>query len=152
MTETVYTVTDFYDVPRTGVADCEGAPHVFEATFFDFDALSQDRPDIYLLTPISGSTLALALEDWDIWLRWSNAFLQGLTDVKTHPALPADKQRHQELQAQLKEQLSIDPHNHLLKHAVFEGSPGQGLCVRWSDLEGPFPLEHLKQWLSKQSA
>jgi hypothetical protein len=36
--------------------------------------------------PIDPELLALVLEDWDIWNRWSDAFDRGEASQETHPA------------------------------------------------------------------
>jgi hypothetical protein len=97
--DTIYTMTDFYDGPRKGVAVYHGVPHLYESCWADIELES----DVFLLSPISADVLALALEDWDIWLRWSAARHAGLTTTETHPALPKDRARHNELVMLLQE-------------------------------------------------
>jgi len=41
--ERVYTMTDYYDGPRKGIADFEGRPHLYEAEWDDVQLIS--RPD-----------------------------------------------------------------------------------------------------------
>ena len=102
--ETLYTTTDYYDGPRRGVADFNGQPHFYESCWADIDG----EDDVFLLTPISPDTLALALEAWAIWLRWEAAFRAGLTTRETHPAMPEDRTRHAELESLLKSQLTTN--------------------------------------------
>ena len=104
--ETVHTMTDFYDGPRGGVADYQGSPYVYESTFADIDATG-DVVDIFRLSPISRDVFVLALEDWAIWLRWETAFHRGEAPRGTHPALPADRARHDELEQLLEGKLEI---------------------------------------------
>jgi hypothetical protein len=68
--DTMYTMTDYYDGPRKGVANYHGVPHLYESCWADIKSES----DVFMLTPISADVLALAQEDWDIWLRWSAAY------------------------------------------------------------------------------
>jgi hypothetical protein len=96
--ERVYTMTDFFKGPREGIADCDAEPHLFTSQYRDLDGVS---PDVFWLTPVDAETLALALEDWQIWRRWEAAYNAGLTNNETHPALDADRARHQELAALL---------------------------------------------------
>jgi hypothetical protein len=62
----VYTVNDYYDGPRLGIADVDGVPHIYEA---EFDHSSDEYGDTYFVSPVDESLLALVLEDWEIWLR-----------------------------------------------------------------------------------
>jgi hypothetical protein len=96
--ETVHTMTDYYDGPRGGIAEVNGRPHLYTSTWADIDA---DQQDVFELRAVDAETLSLALESWSIWLRWEEAFHDGLTDLKTHPALPADRARRNELDAAL---------------------------------------------------
>lgn len=59
--------------------------------------------------PIDPETFDLALEDWAIWLRWSAAFHRGETTRETHPAMPEDRDRHEEPRRLLEGRLTIDP-------------------------------------------
>jgi hypothetical protein len=68
--EHVYMVNNFWDRPRLGVADVSGRPHIYESPF---DSLQDDFQDFFLVSPIDSELLALVLEDWDIWNRWSEA-------------------------------------------------------------------------------
>lgn len=103
--ETVHTVTDYYDGPRGGIADFRGGPHTYESLW---EHSEDDWSDAFLLHPIDEETFLLAMEDWAIWRRWERAFHHGETDLQTHPALPADRARHDELAAILKPRLQID--------------------------------------------
>ena len=105
MFEPVYTMTDWYDGPRRGVASVNGRPHVYESCWNDIDA---DDRVVFLLSEIAEKTLALAIEKWQIWLRWSAAFKRGETTAETHPCLPDDRLRHRELESFLKSALTLD--------------------------------------------
>ena len=94
MVERVYTVTDYYDGPRRGIANFCGRPYAYTCPF---DFWKDEYADLYELHAIDDETFALALEDWAIWLRWRRAFDDGLTSLDTHPALPDDHTRHVEL-------------------------------------------------------
>ena len=100
--EIVYTVTDYYDGPRVGVADFNGAPHLYEA---EWDEAAGDYADTFKLSPLDRETFEHALEAWDIWLRWNKAFRNGLETLETHPALPADRPRHNQLEELLRVRL-----------------------------------------------
>lgn len=114
--ETVHTVFDYYDGPRSGITDFRGKPHVYESIF---DDTLDDYSDTFRLSPISDAVLRLALEDWAIWLRWETAFHRGETPRETHPALSSDRARHDELRQLLHGQLAIDPSNCFCATAEF---------------------------------
>lgn len=93
--ERVYTIDDYYDGPRAGFADFCGVPHAYLSIWLD-DA--EDWDPAYRLWPVSPEVLALAQENWGIWERWQDAFCADETTEETHPALPADAPRHEEIE------------------------------------------------------
>lgn len=101
----VYTVNNYYDGPRLGVADVDGVPHIYEA---EFDHTSDEYGDTYFVSPIDESLLALVLDDWEIWLRWDSAFKRGEVSIETHPALPEDRERHEALKIAIGDRLKVD--------------------------------------------
>jgi hypothetical protein len=133
----VHTMTDYYDGPRGGVADFGGRPHVYRSMWAD---IHHDRPDVFELSPIDDETLALALEDWQIWRRWEAAFSRG---GDTHPALPEDRQRHDELALLLAPLLEIHAPADITATADFEWQPagteplGKPLRVIWTVVDRP---------------
>ena len=135
--EIVHTMTDYYDGPRGGVANFGGKPHVYESEWADGE---NPKCDTFLLSPISDDTLKLALEDWRIWLKWREAFDRGEVDSETHPALPEDRARHEELEAVLKKALEVDPDAAIRVTGEFkaleESSLQSGyMAVRWTVVE-----------------
>jgi hypothetical protein len=94
MEEAVHTVNDNWDGPVAGFADFEGKPHHYEREF-DYDV--DEYGDIYRLTPIADDVLPLVMEKWEIWLRWRGAFYAGHTTIETHPVLPEERPRYEEL-------------------------------------------------------
>lgn len=117
--EIVYTVIDYYDGPRAGIADFHGSPHYFECLFDD----SKGYLDIFRLSPVDNESFKHALEDWAIWRRWERAYHEGLADQSTHPALPGDRARHEQLQAILEERLKIKEDQVIQAKADFEPRP-----------------------------
>jgi hypothetical protein len=101
--ETVHTMTGYYDGPRSGIADYRGRPHIYESVYED----APDGSDTFLLQPIDDETFRLALEDWAIWCRWERAFHSGQATLATHPALPNERTRHDELEVILKPRLEV---------------------------------------------
>ena len=114
--ERVLTVNHFYDCPRLGVAEWNGVPHIFESEFdYQFDEYS----DTFLLSPIEPELLAMVLENWAISCRWNAAFKRGEVTIESHPALPVDRARYEELQRAIGQRLKADPSNHLRCTATF---------------------------------
>lgn len=123
----VHTITDWYDGPRAGVADFSGRPHYYECLF---DEPRDDWSDVYLLKPLDEETFRLVIEDWNIWLRWEAAFREGRTPRETHPALPEDRGRHDELAKILAERLFVSPDTCVKARGEFRyGDPA---TVEWS--------------------
>jgi hypothetical protein len=128
----VHMVADSWDGPRAGVADFNGIPHVYQSVF---DDERDEWSDLCLLRPIDEDTFQLVMEDWQIWLRWLDAFHAGRTSQDTHPALPEDRTRHDQLTELLSSRLSIDPATAVRARSEFELDPSGGYKVRWSLLE-----------------
>lgn len=130
--ELVHTVSDWCDGPIGGVADHEGKPHLYEAEWDD--DLEQFGPR-FRLSPLDDATRDLAIEKHAIWLRWDAAFRAGAAEQSTHPALPSERARHDELQAELATRLVIDPARAFVMCGEFRWTPrppGQPLVeVRW---------------------
>lgn len=116
MFEVVYTVLDWYDGPRRGVADCKGHAHLFESEWRDREDVVADT---FLLVPVDAETFALVLEDWTIWRRWETAFHKGMAARESHPALPEDQERHRELQHLLEGRLTVDSIKAIRRKAEF---------------------------------
>ncbi len=115
--EAVHTVTERYDGPIRGIADFRGQPHYYER---QFDVEKDEWSDRYWLTPLDAETFALAMEAWDIWQRWQTAFHQQRTTLATHPALPEERVRSDELAAILGTRLVVDRHHGLEARGGFE--------------------------------
>jgi hypothetical protein len=128
MWERVYTINEFWDGPRLGVADVSAVPYIYSSPF---NVENDDFEDFFLVSPIDPELLSLVLEDWDIWLRWREAFDKGETTKETHPALPADRPRSQELKGFLGTRLAVDVQNCKKLFAEFGGN---GTKVKWSDV------------------
>jgi len=115
--EIVHTVTDYYDGPRGGIADYQGKPHIYNSLW---DETADDWSDIFLLQPVDDETFRLAMEDWAIWCRWERAFHSGQTTKATHPALPDEQSRHNELSAILTPRLQVNPRQAIRIKGKFE--------------------------------
>ena len=71
----------------------------------------------------------------EIWKRWEAAFRDCRTTPATHPALPEDRARWDELSTVLKRRLVIEPDRAVVAHARFdwntEGDAWGPLRVHW---------------------
>jgi hypothetical protein len=135
--EKVFTVTDYYDGPRQGIANYTGSPHYYDCVFSDE---KQDYTSVYSLTPISDEVFRLALEDWAIWRRWEQAFHTGQTSLETHPALPEDAVRHGEIESLVAESLKMNRSTSIVREGnfiVLKQTEVRGrladLLVRWAE-------------------
>jgi hypothetical protein len=122
------TIADWYDGPRLGIAEYRGVPHIYEA---EFDHNSDDYGDTYYVSPVSPDLLDLIMEDWQIWIRWDQAFASSAATLDTHPALPADRERHDALKHAIGSRYRSDPANRRRLRAVFHGSDPN---VEWADV------------------
>jgi hypothetical protein len=136
--ELVFTVTDYYDGPRKGIANYQGQPHLYECIF---DETADNYSESFLLTPLDSNSFQLAVEDWEIWRRWEDAFHAGKADKRTHPALPHEARRHAELKQFLDKSLISDPPKAVTRIGQFdvlgESSLPRGvvrpLQVKWTE-------------------
>jgi hypothetical protein len=125
----VYTINDYYDGPRLGIADVDGVPNVYEA---EFDHSTEEYGDTFFVSPVDEGLLALVLEDWEIWLRWNSAFKRSEVTVESHPALSEDRQRHEALKVAIGDRLRVDRAQAKYMRARFETLPlDGGTIVEW---------------------
>ncbi len=104
--ERVYTMTDYYDGPRAGIASFAGTPHAYACPF---EHWLPGLGDLYELRPVDPTTFRLALEDWEIWLRWEAARAAGEIPLEPHGVLPEDRARADELDGVLASRLDALP-------------------------------------------
>ncbi|MFD5234229.1 hypothetical protein ACFWJ5_38100 [Streptomyces qaidamensis] len=64
--ERAYTVLEWYDGPRKGLAVISGVPHCFEG--WDYDPA--DAAGEYLVWPASEAAVAMEREQWAIYVRY----------------------------------------------------------------------------------
>lgn len=119
--EMVFTVGDYYDGPRKGIANYQSKPHFYECVF---DDEKQNYSDTFRLTPLDQKNFELAMEAWEIWGRWKIAFRTGKTTIDTHPALPHEAARYSQLQKILEPLLITDVRKAIVRTGYFE--PRQG--------------------------
>lgn len=129
--QTVYAVYDYFDGPRVGIADFETTPHVFRS---EWNAQLDDRDESYMLKPLAEDEFVAVMAEWAIWVRWLEAYRTGTVTRDTHPALPEDKLRHEEIAPAVEAAMTVDPESAIRARAVFEGRvpPDGELRVRWT--------------------
>lgn len=105
--ETVHHITNYFDHPLEGLANFNGAPHVF----FLADEIVRHIPSptgqpdeddyevdtVYALHPVSEEIVADLIEKHAIFERWHQAYTAKQATHADHPALPSDRARHQAL-------------------------------------------------------
>jgi len=136
----VFTVTEYYDDPRQGIANFNGHPHFYDCIFSEE---KQDYSNLFQLTPIPQETFDLAIEDWAIWERWESAYYAGKVTFNTHPAMPEDRQRHEAIKTLLNEALKTNSVTCSVRTGEFlpESRPElpagkiRPLKVKWSEQE-----------------
>lgn len=103
----ILTINDYYDGPKEGIATFKGKPHQY--LFLDEEAIDEDNwLELFELKPLDAATFELAMESWQIWLRWEKAFYSKETTLDTHPALPEERQRYEEIEKILKSKLQMN--------------------------------------------
>jgi hypothetical protein len=139
--ERVYSVTDYFDGPRSGVADFFGQPHRYQCRF---DEKLDDWTESFILTPISSDTLALELEQWEIWRKWEVAFHRGDVPQSSHPGFGGQNARYDELTRNIKDRSAAESPATWRAKGLFRARPGQPemplgvlreLEVEWTDAE-----------------
>ena len=119
--ETVYTMDDWYDGPRGGVADFGGAPHYYRSVYLDSPKWNPDE-DRFELTPLPRDAFEAAVELQAIWDRWHEAHRAGNApeDPDDGHVLPADRLRRDELERELAAGRAANASRAMLVHGEFE--------------------------------
>jgi hypothetical protein len=130
----VLTINDYYDGPRLGIAELAGVPHIYEA---EFDHNTDEYGDTFFLSPIDPQLFSHVMEDWNIWCRWHDAYERGGVGIETHPALPHERSRHEELKLLIGTLLKSDSSNRARFRGSFTTPPEcrgawNGTRVHWS--------------------
>ena len=126
----VVTIEDFWDGPRSGVAFRDGVLVAYKSLW---DEDLHDYSAFYGVTAIDGNLLPLIEEKWAIWIRWSDAYDAGTTTCTTHPALPDDRSRYEDLSAFLEPRTKVDEKSCIRLQAEFRcvQKGWNGTEVRW---------------------
>jgi hypothetical protein len=106
--EKIHLYDDFYDGPVSGIADCDGLPHLFEKIFSKEE---DEYTNSYRLEPVDQPRFSMMLERNQIWLRWRIAFDSGKATLEAHPAQSWDRERYEQLNLALRGRDTPDPAN-----------------------------------------
>ena len=118
--ERVYTVSDFFDGPRSGVADYSSRPHHYAC---EWDDGADEYAETFALREIDNGTLALVLKQWEIWRQWEYAFHRGLVSRETHPGLPGNHPRYVQLKVEIAARVANGPSKPTRARAEFRVDP-----------------------------
>lgn len=138
--EAVHTVWDYFDGPRTGLADYRGLPHYFVC---QFDTAADDYSDLFTLALVDDETLALALKQWAIWRKWEAAFHTGAATQDSHPGIKGNNATYVAYEAEVQERLRKLPCLQYSVRATFHANPSvaqmppgimRPLEVSWQDV------------------
>lgn len=97
--EKVYVENEWYDGPRSGVAEINGVPHRFKSLF---DEEADEYLDTFLVWPIENELLELEIEQWNLFVQWNSLYESGKLDVDSHPGYGGLNQRYDEIESYLK--------------------------------------------------
>jgi hypothetical protein len=154
--ERVYTVYDWWDGPRAGFADFRGKPQAYRSIWRE-DVDDWDPDHRFALNPVSPETLECAVEAWEIWKRWEEAYYAGMVELNQHPALPEDRDRHNVLTPIVQRALEIKGDGSVIAIGEFRvvngARGGQGIPtsravmeVRWTDAGEPAAEADNARW------
>ena len=119
--EKVHIEIEWYDGPRRGIADFNGAPHRFISQFREYEEgfkVDQDR-DVFDVYPISQNEFKLEQEQWKIFVEWNSKFEAGELSIDSHPAKGNINSRWDEIETLLVSSRDVIPPNALEAYAVF---------------------------------
>ncbi len=120
--ERVYTIWDYYDGPRSGIANVNGQPHYYDCEWSDEQ---DDFANTFLVVPVDEEKLAIALKDWESWRKWEFAFHRGELDLSTHPVNVTGVPSHASFEAEFRSKIDVLRANSVRLHAQFRALPGQ---------------------------
>jgi hypothetical protein len=120
--ERIYAIWDYFEGPRSGIADYLGVPHHFVN---DFDEDKEDYTDKFTLRPIDNTTLQMIQRQWDIWRSWELAFHNGQRDKASHPALPGQDETYAQLGIEIKTEIETNTARTIVALAAFRPCANQ---------------------------
>ncbi len=90
------------------------------------------------MKPLDAETFELAMESWNIYLRWEVARQEGRASDETCPTLPEERERYDEIEKTLAERLLVSPETSV--QATAEFVYGQPTKVKWRVIEDSIEL------------
>jgi hypothetical protein len=134
--EKVYVENDWYDGPRSGVADINGIPHRFRS---NFDEQLDEYLGTFVVWPIDDQALALEIERWQIFVAWNTRYEAGEATTESHPGHGGISARWDELERLLKQSrtevpaaaLQATAEMHDVEGSVRYASSGPGYLLSW---------------------
>lgn len=138
--ERVLVENGWHDGPRAGIANVRGVPHRFRCIF---DEQVDDWTDEYVVVPIAPETLALEIEQFQIFADWRDQYDRGLVRLESHPGHGGMNKRWDELERELSSRREIGGATALRAVAAFQmpedgsryGKSGPTYTVRWHLIE-----------------
>lgn len=97
--ERVYVENEWYDGPKSGIADIGGVRHRFVSTF---EETRDDHSDIFLVWPVDEAEFDLEIEQWTIFVEWKARYEAGEADIDTHPGSGGISARWDEIEVLLR--------------------------------------------------
>jgi hypothetical protein len=141
--ERVYAVEEFWDGPRSGVADVGGEPHAFESVF---DEALDDWSDEVLLRPIDAPTLARVVEAWRAVAEFEAMNLERTPAGAWRPLASDAAKRYEEILSEREElwqSIRPDGLSALRMRGSFRGPRPHGpFIVRWSPTRHAAPQDN----------
>jgi len=134
--EKVYVENEWYDGPRSGVADIKGRPHRFKSLF---DEKDDEYLGTFMVWSIDEESLELEIEQWCIFVNWNVLYESGKADTESHPGLGGINPRWDEIEVRLKRSRSEIPADaqkaiaeveHINRENRYELS-GPDYMIRW---------------------
>ena len=115
--EKVHTVDVFWDGPIAGAANLEEKPHYFDVVEDDIEF--PDGSLSFTLTSISEEVFQLIIENAQIRLRWQKAIDNEEASMDSEPALPEDREKHDNNRFMIDTYLYRNEHLAFVKRGVF---------------------------------
>lgn len=104
--ERVYVENEWFDGPRAGIADVQGAPHRFKALYDDTENQSLGTVFVW---PVDEITVELEQEQWRIFAAWNVLYEAGEATAESHPAYGGKSARWDEIEGLLKASRAVVP-------------------------------------------
>ena len=114
--EPVFTVLEYYDGPRKGIASYKKTPHFFDCIINDKNEYSEK----YLLTPVDDETYQLAMEASEIFRKWEIRFHDSKRASTTTRAYLLDTKKYRAINRVLDKRLVTIPRQAIIRTGHFE--------------------------------